>query len=150
MSVTIVIVDGLGGGLGAQIAAKIRERFGTDIRILALGTNSSATERMLKAGADRGASGENAIRVSVGQGDFILGPIGVAIPNSLLGEVSPGMAQAILEAPGERILLPVPQNHFTLAGIESRPVGKLVEDAVSRIAARLGTDDPLAEGPQEG
>jgi len=150
MKITLVIVDGLGGGMGAQLVARARQEFGQDIQIIALGTNSAATERMLKAGADRGASGENAIRVSVGLGDFILGPIGMAIPNSLLGEISPSMAQAVMEAPGERVLIPVAQQHFTLIGMESRPVGRLVEEAVAYVASRIRADKTLAEPGSTG
>lgn len=145
MKTAIVVVDGLGGGLGAQIVSLLRDKMGKETEILALGTNASATERMLKAGADRGATGENAIRVSIGFGDFILGPIGIAVPNSMLGEVSPAVARAVTEARGERILIPVSQSHFYLVGMEGRPVGRLVEDVVNRVLERVGAGDPLAE-----
>jgi hypothetical protein len=115
--------------------SRARQEFGDRARIIALGTNSAATERMLKAGADRGASGENAIQVSIGLGDFILGPIGIVIPNSLMGEISPAIAKAVMEARGERILVPMGQQHFSLVGMESRPVGKLVDEAVVLVAA---------------
>lgn len=137
METTIAVVDGLGGGLGAQLVARARQEFGDAMRIVALGTNSAATERMLKAGADRGASGENALRVSIGRADFVLGPIGIVIPDGLMGEISSTMAQAVMEARGERILVPVGQQHFTLVGMESRPVGKLVEEAIAVLAARI-------------
>ena len=150
MNAVVVVVDGLGGGLGAQIVSLLRETLKTDVEIIALGTNSAATERMLRAGADRGATGENAIRVSVGLGDFILGPIGIAVPNSMLGEVSPDIARAVAEARGERILIPLSQPHFHLAGIEPRPLGRLVEDAVSRVAERLRSPDPLAKSRPNG
>jgi len=130
----IVVVDGMGGGIGAQLAASLKATLGSAAEILALGTNSAATERMLKAGADRGASGENAIRVSAGTGDIIMGPIGIVVPNGMLGEVTPAMAQAVLAAPGLRILIPVNQDHFILAGLESKPLGKLVEEAVALAA----------------
>jgi hypothetical protein len=120
----------MGGGIGAQLASRARESLGAEARIIALGTNSNATERMLKAGADKGASGENAVRASVGLGDFILGPIGIIVPNGLMGEISPVMATAISEARGERILLPVQQTHFLLAGFDSRPIPQLVNAAI--------------------
>lgn len=137
METTIAVVDGLGGGLGAQLVARARQEFGDSVRIIALGANSAATERMLKAGADRGASGENALRVSIGRADFVLGPIGIVIPDGLMGEISSTMAQAVMEARGERILVPVGQQHFSLVGMESRPVGKLVEEAIAVLAARI-------------
>jgi hypothetical protein len=134
---TIVIIDGMGGGIGVQLVGKIREMGGVDTEILALGTNAVAAERMVKAGAHRGAAGENAVRVSAALGDFILGPIGIVIPNSLLGEISLAMAEAILAAPGERILIPLQHEHFFLAGLEPQPLAKLVDRAVEVLRERL-------------
>ena len=129
----IVIVDGMGGGIGAQLASRLKEALGEGVELIALGTNSSATDRMLKAGAHRGASGENAIKVSVGQGDIIVGPIGIVIPNGMMGEITTAMAEAVLAAPGTRILVPVAQGHFVLAGVESASVGKQVSATVEAV-----------------
>jgi hypothetical protein len=137
MNKTIIVIDGMGGGVGAQLVAKLRETFGKGPEIIALGTNATATERMLKAGADRGASGENAIRVSICRGDLILGPIGIVIPDSLMGEISPEMARAILSAPGERLLLPLQQDHFRIIGVESLPLAKMTERLVELVKERL-------------
>jgi hypothetical protein len=140
MKQTIVVIDGMGGGIGVQLIGKIRElKHGTpeELEIIALGTNASATERMIKAGADRGASGENAVKVSVSLGDFILGPIGIAIPNSLMGEISPAMAEAVLAAKGKKILVPLQQDHFYLAGLETLPLAKAVEKAVEILSEKL-------------
>jgi len=134
---TIAIVDGLGGGLGAQLVGKLREAAGNGAELIALGTNSAATERMIKAGADRGASGENAIRVSAAGADLILGPIGIVIPDSMMGEITLAMATAILAAPGKRILLPLQQSHFSLAGIPSQPIAKLIDAAVAEALEAL-------------
>jgi hypothetical protein len=134
---TIVIIDGMGGGIGVQLIGKIRELGGSNREIIALGTNAVATERMVRAGAHRGATGENAIRVSVSLGDFILGPIGIVIANSLMGEISSVMAESILAAPGERILIPLQHEHFVLAGIEQQPLAKMVDKAVEILKERL-------------
>jgi hypothetical protein len=138
MKKTIIVVDGLGGGIGAALIGRIR---GIDhpggLEIIALGTNGTATERMVKAGAHRGASGENALKVSVGLGDFILGPIGIVIMNSLMGELTPAMAQAILQAPGERILLPLENDHFYLAGLDPPPLAKMIDRAAEYLKSRL-------------
>jgi hypothetical protein len=135
---TIIVIDGMGGGIGAGLIGKIREiDHPGGLEIIALGTNGAAAERMVKAGAHRGASGENAIRVSARLGDFILGPIGIVISNSLMGELSPVMAQTILEAPGEKILLPLENDHFYLAGLEIPPLAKMMERAVDRLKSRL-------------
>jgi hypothetical protein len=134
----IVVIDGMGGGIGAQLIGRIRDIPGKDLEITALGTNGAATERMLKAGAHRGATGENAIRVSVLQGDFILGPIGIVIINSLMGEISPAIAGAVLAAPGERILLPLQNEHFFLAGLEPVPLARTIDRALEILRERLG------------
>jgi hypothetical protein len=137
MKGTIVVIDGMGGGIGVQLIGKIREAIKGDPEIIALGTNAVATERMVKAGAHRGASGENAIRVSAALGDFILGPMGIVIVNSLMGEITGPMAEAILAAPGKRILLPLQHDHFYLAGMESMPLARLVEKAVELLKERM-------------
>ncbi|MDR0708840.1 MAG: DUF3842 family protein [Spirochaetaceae bacterium] len=136
MNRTIVVIDGMGGGIGVQLIGRIRELDLPDTEILALGTNAVAVERMVKAGAHRGATGENAIRVTVFRGDFILGPIGIVIPNSMMGEITPSVAEAVMAAPGERILLPLQQDHFALVGLEPLPLAKMLEKAVTLLRER--------------
>jgi hypothetical protein len=137
MKHTIIIIDGMGGGIGVQLIGRLKEIIDKDTELVALGTNAVATERMVKAGAHRGATGENAIRVSVGTGDFILGPIGIVIMNSMMGEITPVMVDAILKAKAERILLPLQQEHFYLAGIEQLPLAKMMDRAVDIFKERL-------------
>jgi hypothetical protein len=140
LKTTIVIIDGMGGGIGVQLVAGLREALRDtegDAEIVALGANAVATERMVKAGADRGASGENAVRVSVSQGDYILGPVGIVVGNSMMGEISPAMAQAILEAPGERILLPLQQEHFYIAGLGAMSLARMIEEAIALLREHL-------------
>jgi hypothetical protein len=144
MKRTILIVDGMGGGIGVQLIGKIRELIDREWPgawdIVALGTNSAATERMVKAGAHRGATGENALKRSVGQGEFILGPVGIVLANSLMGEISSAMAEAVLDAPAKRILVPIQQDHFILAGFEPLSLGKMVERAVEILRERIASD----------
>ncbi|MDR0723364.1 MAG: DUF3842 family protein [Treponema sp.] len=142
MKHTVIIIDGMGGGIGVQLIGRLKE-FIDNIDIVALGTNAVATERMMKAGAQRGATGENAIRVSAAQGDFILGPIGIVIINSMMGEITAGMAEAILKAPAQRILLPLQQDHFYLAGLEQLPLAKMTDKAVEIFKERLHFIDSL-------
>ena len=131
MKKCIVIIDGMGGGIGAQLVVRAREAFGDGVELVALGTNSTATERMVKAGANRGASGENAIRVSVGLGSIVMGPIGIVLPNGMLGEITPAIAEAVLSSPARRILVPVTQDHFVIAGLEPKTLGKLLDEAMA-------------------
>jgi hypothetical protein len=134
--VKVVIIDGMGGGLGAELVSRVKA-LDSGVEIIALGTNSTATERMLKAGARIGATGENAIRVSVRQADFILGPIGIVIGDSMLGEITQTMAAAVLAAPGERILLPLQNEHFHLAGVQPAPLKAQLDEAVGYLRKRI-------------
>jgi hypothetical protein len=133
----IAVVDGMGGGIGAQIVTQLRQELPLEIEIMALGTNAIATEKMMKARASRGASGENAIKVSINQADFILSSIGVVIPNSLMGEVTPAIATAIASAPGAKLLLPINQPHFEIVGIEWKALTKQISAAIEVIRQAL-------------
>jgi hypothetical protein len=133
----IAVVDGMGGGIGVQLVSKLRERFDGAAEIIALGTNAVAVERMVKAGADRGAAGENAIVHSVAQADFILGPIGIILGNSMMGEITFKMTEAVLSACAERIVLPLQNEHLTLAGGDGIPLSKMIEKAVDIVKERV-------------
>ncbi|MDR0561394.1 MAG: DUF3842 family protein [Spirochaetaceae bacterium] len=133
----ILIIDGMGGGIGVQLIGKIKDMLDKESELIALGTNAVATERMVKAGAHRGATGENAIKVSAPLGDFILGPIGIVITDSMMGEITSVMVDAVLKAQGERILLPLQNEHFYLAGLESLPLSKMIDKAVDLFRERL-------------
>jgi hypothetical protein len=133
----VVVIDGMGGGIGTELVGRLKEINNAELEIVVLGSNAVATERMMKAGAHRGAAGENAVCVSVSLGDFIMGPIGIVINNSLMGEITPSMAEAILAAPGKRILIPLMQDHFYLAGVEQLPLGKMIEKAVEYLKEQI-------------
>ncbi|MHB9095101.1 MAG: DUF3842 family protein [Eubacteriales bacterium] len=133
----IAVVDGQGGGIGKYVTERLRKELPEDVEILALGTNALATAAMLKAGANEGASGENAIVFNAGRVDFIVGPIGVAIANSLLGEVTPKMAEAISSSRAQKIFLPVARGDFEIAGYKSGPLPHLIEDLANRIREKL-------------
>jgi hypothetical protein len=113
----ITVIDGQGGGIGKSIVSKLRKQIEKekDITICALGTNSNATNSMLKAGADIGATGENAITRTVYQSDLILGPIAIIAANSMLGELTPEMALAISSCPARKILVPLNRCNITIA-----------------------------------
>jgi hypothetical protein len=138
---TVIVVDGMGGGIGAQLAARIRREIKAEISLLALGTNALASQRMVEAGALRGASGENAFRVTLASADFILGPVGIVLANSMMGELSPLMAEAVLASPARRILLPISQSHVTIVGLAQRSVNELIDEALAALAKGLdGTE----------
>jgi hypothetical protein len=105
----VAVVDSMGGGIGAQIVAQLRQELPPEIEILALGTNTIATQKMMQARASRRGSSENAVRMSIGAADVILAPVGVVVPNSMMGESSPAIAEAVAGAPGRKLLLPINQ-----------------------------------------
>jgi hypothetical protein len=140
MARTVVVVDGMGGGIGAQIIAKLRKEGPSGHAILALGTNAVAAQRMVDAGADRGASGENAFRVTLGRADYILGPLGIALPDAMMGEVTPEMARAVISSPARKLLLPLSQQHIEIVGLAPRNVADLVADAAAELARLVAAE----------
>ena len=126
----ICVIDGQGGGIGANLIKALRSRYGEAFEIWALGTNAIATSQMMKAGANRGATGENAVIQSIRQADIILGPIPITWANSMLGEVTSLMAEAITSSPALKILLPLSQENVSLVGTTREPLPHLVEEIV--------------------
>ena len=131
----IAVVDGMGGGLGSQIIARIKPLLRNEDEIVALGANAIATAAMLKAGASVGATGENAVWLNVARVDVILGPIGIAIPHSMLGEITGRMAEAVALSSAMKILIPTnqTQGHFYLAGADIRGLNSALDDLTERI-----------------
>jgi hypothetical protein len=115
--IRISIIDGQGGGIGKSIVAKLRKIIPADtgVEICALGTNSTATNNMIRAGADIGATGENAIVHTAGQSDVILGPMAIIVANSMLGELTPAMALAVSSSSAQKILIPLNRCNVTVA-----------------------------------
>lgn len=128
----ILIIDAQGGGVGRQLVLAIRERL-PDTDITAVGTNAAATSAMLKAGASRAATGENAVVVCSRKADVILGAIGIVIADAMLGEITPRMAAAVAQSRARRILLPVSHCDNIVPGVEGQTVARLVEAAVQTL-----------------
>ena len=128
----IVVIDGQGGGIGRSLVERIRSEL-PDVQIVAVGTNSLATSAMLKAGANVGATGENAVICNVKHADVVAGPIGMMVANSLWGEITPARASAVSESPAQQVLIPVEQCHVHVAGVVEKPMSRYIEDAVAVI-----------------
>jgi NAD(P)-dependent dehydrogenase (short-subunit alcohol dehydrogenase family) len=128
--ITICVIDGQGGGIGSTIVKRIKEEFGERVEIIALGTNSIATAAMMKARANRGATGENAIVQMVPQVDYIIGPISIVMANAMMGELTPLMAEAISSSPASKMLLPLSQEKVSIIGVTPQPLPHLVEDLI--------------------
>lgn len=128
----ILVIDAQGGGIGKQLIAAIRQDI-PDARITAVGTNSNAAAAMLKAGADEAATGENAVVVCARKADVIVGPIGIVIADSLLGEITPKMALAVAQSRAVRVLIPFNHCDNLIAGVTDLNTKTLINDAVLKI-----------------
>ncbi len=132
----ITIIDGHGGMLGAQLVKEISAKY-TNAVITAIGTNSSATAAMLKAGAKNAATGENPVIVACRKADVIIGPVGIVIADSLTGEITPNMAIAIAQSDATRILVPMNKCDNLIAGIKDISTGALIEDVMTKLGSLL-------------
>lgn len=128
----VLIIDGQGGQLGGQIIKAVKGNF-SDVNIMAVGTNATATATMLKSGANQVATGENPVLVACRRADIIVGPIGIVIADSLFGEITPGMAVAVGQADAVRILLPVNKCDNLVAGIVNVSVAEIIEDVIQKM-----------------
>lgn len=129
---TILVIDGQGGGAGKLLVARIKELF-PSFTVIAAGTNSMASSAMLKAGADHIATGENAVIVCCKKADIIIGPLGIVIADSLFGEITPAMALAVARSRAKRILLPFNTCDNIVAGITDYAISKLVNMAMEEL-----------------
>ena len=130
----VAVIDGQGGRLGRMLVEGIIAA-GIDCRITAVGTNSIATAAMLKAGAQAGATGENPVLVASRDADVIIGPLGLLVADSLLGEITPAMAQAVGRSQAVKLLLPVNMCNNRVVGVGDHSFAELVNSAVQELAA---------------
>ena len=126
----ICIIDGQGGGIGSAVIKRLKERFDEKIEVIALGTNAIATAQMLKARANKGASGSNAIVQTVKMADVIIGPVGIIMPHAMMGEVTPEMAEAICLSRARKVLLPLTQENISIVGLTGLPLPQLVDELI--------------------
>jgi NAD(P)-dependent dehydrogenase (short-subunit alcohol dehydrogenase family) len=128
----ICVIDGHGGGIGTAVIKALKEAHGESIELVALGTNAIAAAQMLKAGANRAASGENAIRRTAATADVIIGPISIGWANAMLGEITPKMAEAIMSSSAPKIFLPLSQEPVVLVGLNAEPLPHLIQQLVKK------------------
>lgn len=131
----VAVIDGQGGGIGKHIVEQLRKRL-PELDILALGTNALATGAMLRAGATEGASGESAIRYNADRVDVIIGSVAITMIYGMLGEVTPLIAEAVMAAKAEKLLLPIQRGNVSIIGMGRIPLPHLVEQLVEEIVKR--------------
>lgn len=130
----ILVIDGQGGRVGRGIIEQLIKG-GFKGEIIAVGTNSSATEAMMKAGAQRGATGDNPVAVNAAEADIITGPVGIIAANSLMGEVTPRMAYSVAASRAKKVLIPVNRCNIVMAGTEELTLNEYIARAVQMILA---------------
>ncbi len=124
----ICVVDGQGGGIGSAVIKKLKDVFEESIEIVALGTNAIATAQMLKAKANKGASGENAIIQTIKTADIVICPISILMVHAMMGEVTPGIAEAVASCAAEKLIIPLSQENVRIMGLAPEPLPHLIDE----------------------
>ncbi len=138
MAAKVLVIDGQGGGLGRQLVSALAAAC-PEAELTAVGTNSLAANAMLKAGASRAATGENAVVVNCRHADVIVGPIGIVIADALLGEITPAMAAAVCQSGARRVLVPINHCENYVVGVPDQPVSQLVAAAARKVKELCST-----------
>ena len=128
----ILVIDGQGGGVGRQLVTQIKQAF-PDVQLMAVGTNTIATSAMMKGGADTAATGENAVLVAARKADVIVGPLGIVVADSLGGEITPAMANAVAQSDAKRILLPFKNCDNVIVGVSDYALTSLIQQAIEEL-----------------
>lgn len=139
----IGVVDGQGGGIGKHITEKLRKSLPEDVEIVALGTNALATSAMLKAGANDGATGENAISFMADKVDVIVGSVAILAANAMLGELTPKTAQAIACSKAKKVLLPINRYGIEVIGVVNEPLPHQIEKLVEVLKNMKGMNNDV-------
>ncbi|MGQ9653647.1 MAG: DUF3842 family protein [Thermodesulfobacteriota bacterium] len=135
--IRICVVDGQGGGIGSTVVRRLREAFGERVEIIGLGTNAIATTAMLKAGANKGATGENAVVRSVSRAQIIIGSVGILMAHAMMGELTPAMAEAVASSEAQKILIPMSQERLVIVGVTSQPLPHMVDQLVEIVTKEV-------------
>ncbi|MCK5916018.1 MAG: DUF3842 family protein [Deltaproteobacteria bacterium] len=136
----IAVIDGQGGGIGSAVIRRLKDEYGEQVEIWALGTNAIATASMMKARANRGATGENAIICSVPRVEVIIGTISVVMAHAMMGELTPAMATAVAAAPARKLLLPLTQENLTIVGVQKDHLPILIDNLIPLLSEEFAAD----------
>lgn len=128
----ILIIDGQGGRIGRGVAeAVLKELPGVEVDVI--GTNAIATANMLKSGVKNAATGENPVVVMAPKADVIIGPVGIAVADSMMGEVTPAMAVAVGQSSAKKILIPMNRCDIMIAGVEEMPLSEMIRRVIAML-----------------
>ena len=130
----VIVMDGQSGRIGQLFIEKARKA-ALPCELIAIGTNAIATSAMLKAGAAKGATGENPVIVAARTADVIVGPIGILAADAMLGEITPAMA--VGQSGAKKLLLPVNLCNNIVAGTQDLPLSAVLDDAVQTLKSIL-------------
>ncbi len=133
----IAVIDGQGGGIGSLIVKRLKDEFGDEVEIFALGTNAAATSAMMKSRANKGATGENSIVRFADKFNMIIGPLSIVLANAMIGELTPKMAEAIASSNAKKILLPLNQEGIEIIGVEMEPLPHMIEKIIETVKKDL-------------
>ncbi|MCK5540608.1 MAG: DUF3842 family protein [Deltaproteobacteria bacterium] len=136
----IAVIDGQGGGIGSAIIRRLKDEYGEKVEIWALGTNAIATAAMMKARANRGATGENAIIRSVPRVEIVIGTISVVMAHAMMGELTPAVAEAVAAGPARKLLIPLTQENLTVVGVQKDHLPVLIDNLIPLINEEMATD----------
>ena len=135
----ILVIDGQGGGMGKSLVAALKAAM-PEQRLLALGVNAAATAAMLRAGAEQGATGENAICYQCATADVIVGVAGLLLANAMLGEITPAIAAAVSASPAQKVLLPMERCGLRVVGTQAQSLDASVREAARVVCEICQTD----------
>lgn len=133
----VIIIDGQGGKIGTAIVKQLKLNL-PQLELLAIGTNSIATSAMLKAGADHGATGENPVVFNCADADIIIGPMGIVLANSFLGEITPAMAQAVAQSQAKKLLIPMNKCNTAVVGVRDISLSEYIQLAIEQVKKIIG------------
>lgn len=128
----ILIIDAQGGGMGKQLVMSVKKEF-PQAEVGAVGTNSLASSNMLRAGADYAATGENAVVTGCRKSDVIIGPVGIAIADSMHGEITPVMAAAVGQSEARKLLIPMNQCNNMIVGVKNTSMSYMIEAVIEQL-----------------
>lgn len=145
----VVLIDGQGGGIGKRMVQALKQAL-PEQQILALGTNAAATAAMLRAGADMGATGENAICYQCRSADILVGVMGILQANAMLGEISPAIAAAVSASPAQKVLIPMERCGVYVAGVQKQPLEGLIRETVREVVFLCAAQTRPLDKKEEG